>query len=62
MDGPLSSYLTWSSQKKIYPLITANQRARTIVAILQPRPQGLLAFQYGGGRREDPGTQQKSRD
>ena len=26
----------------------------------QPRPQGLLAFQYGGGRRE--GTQQKSRD
>ena len=29
---------------------------------VQPRPQGLLAFQYGGGRREDPGTQQKSRD
>ena len=28
--------------------------------IAQPRPQGLLAFQYGGGRREDPGTQQKS--
>ena len=24
---------------------------------VQPRPQGLLAFQYGGGRREDPGTQ-----
>ena len=24
--------------------------------------QGLLAFQYGGGRKEDPGTQQKSRD
>ena len=23
----------------------------------QPRSQGLLAFQYGGGRREDPGTQ-----
>ena len=21
---------------------------------IQPRPQGLLAFQYGGGRREDP--------
>ena len=29
---------------------------------IQPRPQGLLAFQYGGSRREDPGTQQKSRD
>ena len=29
---------------------------------VQPRLQGLLAFQYGGGRREDPGTQQKSRD
>ena len=28
----------------------------------QPRPQGLLAFQYGGSRREGPGTQQKSRD
>ena len=25
---------------------------------LQPRPQGLLAFQYGGGSGEDPGTQQ----
>ena len=23
----------------------------------QPRPQGLLAFKYGGGRREDPGRQ-----
>ena len=23
----------------------------------QPRPQDLLAFQYGGDRREDPGTQ-----
>ena len=28
----------------------------------QPRPRGLLAFQCGGGRRADPGTQQKSRD
>ena len=24
----------------------------------QPRSQGLLAFQYGGGSEEDPGTQQ----
>ena len=24
----------------------------------QPRPQGLLGFQYGGGSGEDPGTQQ----
>ena len=24
--------------------------------LLQPRPQDLLVFQYGGGRREDPGT------
>ena len=22
----------------------------------QPRPQGLLVFQYGGGKREDPGN------
>ena len=28
----------------------------------QPLPQGLLALQYGGGRREDPGTQHRSRD
>ena len=26
--------------------------------LLQPRPQGLLAFQNGGGSGEDPGTQQ----
>ena len=32
------------------------------LSIDQPRPQGLLAFQYGGGGIEDPGTQQKSRD
>ena len=25
---------------------------------MQPRPQGLLGFQYGGGSGEDPGTQQ----
>ena len=31
-------------------------------ALSQPRPQGLLSFQYGGGRRLDPGTQQKSRE
>ena len=24
---------------------------------MQPHPQGLIAFQYGGGKREDPGTQ-----
>ena len=28
-----------------------------VIINCQPRPQGLLAFQYGGGRREDPGTQ-----
>ena len=27
------------------------------LVVWQPRPQGLLAFQYGRGRREDPGTQ-----
>ena len=25
--------------------------------LLQPRPQGLLAFQYGVGKREDPGDE-----
>ena len=28
-----------------------------LISQRQPRPQGLLAFQYGGGKREDPGTQ-----
>ena len=28
------------------------------VESFQPRPQGLLAFQYGSGSGEDPGTQQ----
>jgi len=33
------------------------QKFETItVTIGQPRPQGLLAFQYGGGSGEDPGT------
>ena len=36
--------------------------AQKLLAGNQPRPQDLLAFQYGGDRREDPGTQQKSRD
>ena len=31
---------------------------RTQQRIGQPRPQGLLAFQNGGGSGEDPGTQQ----
>ena len=29
-----------------------------LYACVQPRPQGLLAFQNGGGSGEDPGTQQ----
>ena len=28
---------------------------RRITPDSQPRPQGLLAFEYGGDRREDPG-------
>ena len=35
---------------------------KTSPAVRQPRPQGRLVFQYDGGRREDPGTQQRSRD
>ena len=27
------------------------------MVLYQPRSQGLLGFQYGGGSREDPGTQ-----
>ena len=32
--------------------------AREEKTFSQPRPQGLLAFQNGGGSGEDPGTQQ----
>ena len=35
-------------------LVTIN----IIPSFTQPRPQGLLAFQNGGGSGEDPGTQQ----
>ena len=48
----------------IYPVDSAIQLLnnsgldyKTDSASNQPRPQGLLAFQYGGGS-EDPGTQQ----
>ena len=37
-------------------------RAPAAKVIPHPGAQGLLAFQYGGCKREDPGTQQKSRD
>ena len=49
MQYPIENHIMWHrpSVKKTF---------------FQPRPQGLLAFQYGGGRREDPGTQQKSRE
>ena len=29
---------------------------RKLKHLFQPRPQGLLAFQNGGGSGEDPGT------
>jgi len=32
--------------------------SKTLTTASQPRPQGLLAFQNGGGWGEDPGTQQ----
>ena len=35
----------------------ANTYITSVFGAAQPRPQGLPAFQYGGGRREDPGTQ-----
>ena len=39
-------------------IICDNLVAHTMNRIDQPRPQGLLGFQYGGGSGEDPGTQQ----
>jgi len=38
------------------PLRDLNKRY--LLYLLQTRPQGLLAFQNGGGSGEDPGTQQ----
>ena len=45
--------------KKAFHLLVGTICHFTICADkYQPRPQGLLAFQYGGGSGEDPGTQQ----
>ena len=49
------SALNWVCKK--ISLEGASGQLSTITISGQPRPQGLLAFQYGGGRREDPGTQ-----
>ena len=39
-----------------HSVLFQNILTNPIIVTLQPRLQGLLAFQYGGGRREDPGT------
>ena len=68
----------WTDKKKFYYLALVNYnwfnfylfsvslnkkiKAEAFIDRRQPRPQSLLALQYGGGRREDAGTQQKSRD
>ena len=67
---PISDSLSTSeAYEKLSAALTKTSLAKAIKKAssveqtsAQPRPQGLLAFQYGGGRREDPGTRQKSRD
>ena len=39
-------------------LLPEKFNTREVIHGKQPRPQGLLAFQNGGGSGEDPGTQQ----
>ena len=51
-DGEKWSTGGWSIKLSSSRPIIIQQQRQT-----QPRPQGLLAFQYGGGRGEDPGTQ-----
>ena len=59
-------YTVYTSTSTPYVTMATVRGGHSVIPIrhfsIQPRPQGLLAFQYGGGRREDPGTQQKSRD
>ena len=43
-------------RKDVWSLVSMFEQQ--LKGLCQPRPQGLLVFQYGGGRREDPGTQQ----
>ena len=39
-------------------VLSVKKKHTDLLLLLQPRPQGLLAFQNGGGSGEDPGTQQ----
>ena len=43
---------------KLFEVIKSHLPDAHAYVKMQPRPQGLLAFQYGGGSGEDPGTQQ----
>ena len=44
--------------KRDHSLFAEEPGCKLIFVLSQPRPQGLLAFQNGGGSGEDPGTQQ----
>ena len=46
-----------TSMMVVFKLQIFNKDQKNISSlIIQPRPQGLLAFQNGGGSGEDPGT------
>ena len=62
IETPVRKAISALKTRKPTHRLIFNEVAKLLVGRRQPRPQGLLAFQYGGGRRKDPGTQQKSRD
>ena len=61
-EYPGQQFLYSERNRKVLGKMKEETHGVPIEEFIKPRPQGLLAFQYGGGRREDPGTQQNSRD
>ena len=59
---PGEHFLYSERNRKVLGKMKEETHGVPIEEFIQPLPQGLLAYQYGGGRREDPGTQQNSRD
>ena len=56
---PSSSLLSRISLRRhCIKYVTLLSGTLTLARLFQPRPQGLLAFQNGGGSGQDPGTQQ----
>ena len=56
-DSSSQQILSHNLLNTIFWLSVINSHMEIQFLVAQPRPQGLLAFQNGGGSGEDPGTQ-----